>query len=416
MFMETRLGAGFGDVRINTGHPATALCALLQARAFTLGSDIFFADGQYAPHTSMGKHLIAHELVHVLQQRTPIQPKRLSFVPIGNPLDDCESEADRLSEQVLRAHPANFNITPDTTGAIRRSIDLDSVRMTTSHKGARANAELQQWGDDQVLVLHLERNKAPIMKYRALDPSSVEASAIRIEGAVGVQGDISDIVRQNRFGFIQLILEQMCQAFYAGLAPTEGSIVMNFAESPPQFRLDSDAKKKPFTDTYAPTTRSVFGVNIVSTLMDDHPNQKLPTSVPNSMTNKTNYLIRVRKSIQLFTVFVVLDRSLTILPLGNVYWTAAWDATIRYNILKDGMDLHVTNTGGFVVGDMVKGAPTKLEDMITNPTDDQDEMYNKIVDAKQDWAYSSSVNNLTVQASKHWDARMLPGPQFIRGR
>jgi len=66
--MEQGIGADFSGVRIHTGAPAAQLNAMLQARAFTHGQDVFFNAGQFDPHSSAGRHLIAHELTHVVQQ------------------------------------------------------------------------------------------------------------------------------------------------------------------------------------------------------------------------------------------------------------------------------------------------------------------------------------------------------------
>ncbi|SHJ78903.1 eCIS core domain-containing protein [Pseudozobellia thermophila] len=73
-FMEQRIGADFSEVNIHTGTHATALNRDLGARAFTNANDIYFNQGQYSPHSSEGKRLLAHELTHVVQQnanRTP---------------------------------------------------------------------------------------------------------------------------------------------------------------------------------------------------------------------------------------------------------------------------------------------------------------------------------------------------------
>jgi LysM repeat protein len=67
-FMENRFGADFSGVRIHQGNDAAQLSDTLNAQAFTVGSDIYFNSGKYAPETSEGKHLLAHELTHVLQQ------------------------------------------------------------------------------------------------------------------------------------------------------------------------------------------------------------------------------------------------------------------------------------------------------------------------------------------------------------
>lgn len=66
--MERGLGQSFDHVRIYDDGPAGSLASSIDARAFTLGSDVFFGAGEYQPHTQDGRRLIAHELTHVVQQ------------------------------------------------------------------------------------------------------------------------------------------------------------------------------------------------------------------------------------------------------------------------------------------------------------------------------------------------------------
>jgi hypothetical protein len=66
--MEPRFGANFSGVRIHTGGEADQLNRQLSAQAFTRGHDIYMAAGKYAPGTSAGNRLLAHELTHVVQQ------------------------------------------------------------------------------------------------------------------------------------------------------------------------------------------------------------------------------------------------------------------------------------------------------------------------------------------------------------
>lgn len=68
-FMENGFGADFGEVKIHTGNEAIQMNRELDAKAFTVGSDIYFNDGQYQPGSDSGKHLLAHELTHTIQQR-----------------------------------------------------------------------------------------------------------------------------------------------------------------------------------------------------------------------------------------------------------------------------------------------------------------------------------------------------------
>ncbi|MEX0789452.1 MAG: DUF4157 domain-containing protein, partial [Actinomycetota bacterium] len=69
-FMESRLGADFGDVKVHTGAAATEAARSVQAHAYTVGTDVVFQDGQYNPSSTEGKKMLAHELTHVVQQRS----------------------------------------------------------------------------------------------------------------------------------------------------------------------------------------------------------------------------------------------------------------------------------------------------------------------------------------------------------
>lgn len=66
--MEDRFDAGFGHVRVHRDARASALAERVRARAFTVGSEVFFRESEYQPATEGGQRLIAHELTHVLQQ------------------------------------------------------------------------------------------------------------------------------------------------------------------------------------------------------------------------------------------------------------------------------------------------------------------------------------------------------------
>ncbi len=66
--MESGFGADFGDVKIHTGNEAEEMNKTLHAQAFTHKNDIYFNEGKYDPNTSSGKHLLAHELTHTVQQ------------------------------------------------------------------------------------------------------------------------------------------------------------------------------------------------------------------------------------------------------------------------------------------------------------------------------------------------------------
>jgi hypothetical protein len=72
-FMESLFGADFSNVRVHTDSQAAASARAVSAHAYTYKEHIVFDKGQYNPHTNSGKHLLAHELTHVLQQNNHIR-------------------------------------------------------------------------------------------------------------------------------------------------------------------------------------------------------------------------------------------------------------------------------------------------------------------------------------------------------
>ena len=65
---QPRFGADFSQVQMHSDVQATESAQALNAKAYTVGQDVVFGTGQYAPGTSEGRRLMAHELTHVVQQ------------------------------------------------------------------------------------------------------------------------------------------------------------------------------------------------------------------------------------------------------------------------------------------------------------------------------------------------------------
>ena len=96
--LDSAAGESFHDVRVHTDDAAAALARAVSARAFTVGSDIFFAHGEYEPGNAGGNQLIAHELAHVVQQRGASQGGPLM---VSQPGDALEREAEAVSRDLL---------------------------------------------------------------------------------------------------------------------------------------------------------------------------------------------------------------------------------------------------------------------------------------------------------------------------
>jgi outer membrane protein OmpA-like peptidoglycan-associated protein len=67
-FLEPRFGHDFGHVRVHTDERAAESARALKARAYTVGNELVFGEGEYSPRTLAGQRLLAHELAHTLQQ------------------------------------------------------------------------------------------------------------------------------------------------------------------------------------------------------------------------------------------------------------------------------------------------------------------------------------------------------------
>jgi outer membrane protein OmpA-like peptidoglycan-associated protein len=97
-FFESRFGYDFTQVRIHTDARATDSANALNAKAFTLGHNIVFRQGQYDPQTTVGKKLIAHELTHVIQQARRFSDQ--SNFKVTHHSDPSEKEAEKRATHV----------------------------------------------------------------------------------------------------------------------------------------------------------------------------------------------------------------------------------------------------------------------------------------------------------------------------
>ncbi|HEX3477081.1 MAG TPA: DUF4157 domain-containing protein, partial [Kofleriaceae bacterium] len=86
---ESSLGADLSGVRVHTGGESQAAAASVGARAYTVGQNIHFAEGQYDPSSAAGQHLIAHEVAHTVQQRGGAT-HRQNKLEVSSPGDPAE--------------------------------------------------------------------------------------------------------------------------------------------------------------------------------------------------------------------------------------------------------------------------------------------------------------------------------------
>jgi hypothetical protein len=99
-FFEPRFGHDFGKVRVHADAKAAGSARAVGASAYAGGQHIAFAEGQYAPGSAWGRHLLAHELAHVVQQSAA----GVSDGPlrVGDSGSSFELEADHVADNVVR--------------------------------------------------------------------------------------------------------------------------------------------------------------------------------------------------------------------------------------------------------------------------------------------------------------------------
>ena len=107
-FFEPRFGLDFSQVQVHTDAYAAKSARMINARAFTIGRDIVFGDGQYKPHAPDGKRLLAHELTHVVQQSLsmPILQRQKLSAPSQAESEEFKKDKERWEEAKRRHQEA----------------------------------------------------------------------------------------------------------------------------------------------------------------------------------------------------------------------------------------------------------------------------------------------------------------------
>ena len=108
--LEPLFGHNFGDVRVHADGDADALSDDFSARAFTFGNDLFFGADEYAPDTLNGRHLLAHELTHVVQQsRFGVRDD----FSLSHSSDTSEGDASAAADNVVVGRAPNVTAKPN---------------------------------------------------------------------------------------------------------------------------------------------------------------------------------------------------------------------------------------------------------------------------------------------------------------
>ena len=133
-FMESRFGHNFSHVRVHTGDSADRSVRSVNALAYTVGRNIVFGNGQFAPRTTIGTQLLAHELTHVIQQPPSTNVRNVLAVEPHNSLSETHARAN--ASAIMSANPISAPYQPTSASTIHRATPED-VTTTPAASGTK---------------------------------------------------------------------------------------------------------------------------------------------------------------------------------------------------------------------------------------------------------------------------------------
>lgn len=173
--MEQAFGADFADVRIHIGKQASAI----GARAFTHGSDLYFAPGCFDPGSRAGRELIAHELAHVVQQRAGRLAGRAAGAVVWFRDVALEAEADALARRAVRGEqlarqPLDAGYDWSVLQASLHYRDREFRSAEEAYQAILENVE----GSFKTFFVHVKRDIMPILNDWIMSRGGDDAFAI----------------------------------------------------------------------------------------------------------------------------------------------------------------------------------------------------------------------------------------------
>lgn len=281
--LGSKMGADFSGVKVHTNSKATQMNRLLGARAFTRGNDIYFNEGEYSPKSSTGKHLLAHELAHVVQQGAA------TTSPTGAPV----VRLGRTAPHIQRA--VQYDV-----------LDWDAVAL---------GSPTPMNGPDPRTIL--------------IPPTG----QISISALVDVLGDRGDACSSHEIGTTQTAWVAWVIMYYRGQTAADGSVTVRYNSQMPM--RDPAPAGAVWYDPSNIRSAASCGT-AVGVFHRDSPWHNPPKARNNSAVagNPLVYLMGYRRGLHLVTYLTARDASGNFIPrpLRFRYWNTiqSFDFTPQY--------------------------------------------------------------------------------------
>ena len=191
--MEFSFGADFRAVRIHTGAAADSAACEHHANAFASGRDIYFRSGQYAPLTSAGKELLAHELTHVLQQTGRRSSQGIAATPVSGTgalqCDDKDKTAPAETDMTPKTDPAAvahkakreayFEKARTTSATLWGTVSFDTL--TAAHEQLTLSTDFPKLADMVAQDLGLASKRSDTTAFPAVGSTLATAFVAKIK-------------------------------------------------------------------------------------------------------------------------------------------------------------------------------------------------------------------------------------------
>ncbi|HEU4613687.1 MAG TPA: DUF4157 domain-containing protein, partial [Kofleriaceae bacterium] len=348
--MERALGASLDRVRVHTDAVAAAAVRAVRASAFTVGEDIFFADGAFAPNSEAGRQLLAHELTHVVQAYQGRTARPHSGIEISRPEHPLEREAEanaaRLSDPRARgsesrsgsqASPVATGTPPHGTLLLRQEAPASSTSSASETGGTRPREErggaLATSASFEVHGFRAGPSTAgesgPVSDGRRM---LVHVQSGGLAASAHVRALTADAQRYT-VGFVQTMHHSNRRALYLDY---DGHVVATYVAS--RGRVMDQR-----TDLGAPRPWYTHGVLLGERSQNPRMSDNPTWEVPRYAEDNSSLVARLEGS-EAFTTYLVAmvgnDPS-TIVYLGNVQWEVNWAGRFDDRLRFHGHAAHI---------------------------------------------------------------------------
>ncbi|MFL5764173.1 MAG: DUF4157 domain-containing protein, partial [Bacteroidia bacterium] len=181
--MGSKMGADFSGVKVHSDGRAADMNDQIQAKAFTHGNDIYFNQGEYNPSSNEGKHLLAHELTHTVQQSTNVQPMVQRTIKEDLDKDKTKKKLDKYDVKYLLQTEFGKNILSDLS--LSQPSESNKIDVLAAGSVAFSLGMLKQRRDYYQTI----EDNPPVMDYSGMQDADRKVAKKKVIDLIAINPD-----------------------------------------------------------------------------------------------------------------------------------------------------------------------------------------------------------------------------------